>query len=57
MGEFTINYLYENGRIVTIIGKLSINGSVQFLGIPDFVRGSGLSFIKNLQSPTDPTGW
>ena len=27
------------------------------MGIPDLVRGSVLSFITNLQAPTDPTGW
>ena len=40
-----------------IIGKLSINDSVQFLSIPDSVRGSGLSFLPNLQDPVEPTGW
>ena len=57
VGEFTTNYLAENRRRIPIIGKLSINGSVQFLGIPDFVWGFGLSFLTNLQAPTDPTGW
>ena len=57
MGGFTTNYLAENGRRIPIIGKLYINGSIQFLGIPDFFGGNGLSFIKNLKSPTDSTGW
>ena len=56
MEEFTTNYLVKNGFRVLIIGQLSINESVQFLGIPNFVRGSGLSLIENLQAPTDPTG-
>ena len=55
--EFTTGYLAENGRIILIIRKLSINVSVQFLRIPDFVWGSGLSFIPNLQDPTESTGW
>ena len=57
MGEFTTNCLAENGRIIPIIGKLSINGSVQFLGIPYFVINCGLSFIENLQASNVPTGW
>ena len=56
MGEFTTDHLAENRRRIPIIGQLSINSSVQFLGIPDFSRGSGLSFLPNLQAPTDPTG-
>ena len=48
---------FWNGRIVSIIGQLSINGSVQFWGIPDFIRNHGLSFIKDLQAPTITTGW
>ena len=57
VGEFTTNHLAENGRRILIIRQLSINGSVKFLGIPDFVRNSGLWFIENLQDPTVPTGW
>ena len=55
--DFTTNYLAENGRIIPIIGKFSINGSVQFLGIRGFSQGSGLLFIINLKSPTEPTVW
>ena len=36
MGGFTTNYLAENGRRIPIIEKLYINGSIQFLGTPDF---------------------
>ena len=57
MGQFTANYLDENGRRIPIISQLSINGSVQLLGIPAFVRNSGLLFIENLQAPTVPSGW
>ena len=51
------NYLDENGRRITIIGQIYINGSAQLLGIPGFSRNSGLLFIENLQAPTAPTGW
>ena len=57
VGDFTTNYLAENRRRIPIIGKISINGNVQFLGIPDFVRGSGLPFIDKIQAPTVTTGW
>ena len=57
VGKFTTNYLYENEvRIPTVI-QLSINVSVQLLGIPNFFRNNGLSFIENLQSPTVSSGW
>ena len=42
VGEFMTNYLAENGRRIVIIRQPSINGSIQLLGIPDFVLGSGL---------------
>ena len=42
VGQFTTNYLAENGCIIPIIRELSIYRSVQLLGIPDFVRNSGL---------------
>ena len=54
---FTTNYLAENGYRILFIGQLSISRSVQLLGIIDFVRGSALLFIENLQGPTDTTGW
>ena len=57
MGQLTTNYLAGNGRRIPIIGQLYINRSVQFWGIPDFVRIGVLSFIENLQAPTVVTGW
>ena len=48
---------FWNGRRISIIRQLSINNSVQFWGIPDFVGGSGLLFLPNLQDPADPKGW
>ena len=47
MGEFTTDYFVENGCWILIIGQISINGSVPFLVITDFIRGSGLLFIPN----------
>ena len=55
VGEFTTDCLSENRRIISIIDKIYINNNVQFLVIPDFVRGSGLSFLTKLQAPADPT--
>ena len=55
--QFTTNYLAENGRIIPIIGQLSINRSVELLGIPKFSRKSGLLFIENLKSLTVTTVW
>ena len=57
VGQFTINYITENGRRIPIIGQLYMKGSVQLLGIPDFFRSSGFLFIENLQAPTVPFGW
>ena len=45
------------GQFTTKIAQLSINGSVQLLVIPDFVRNSGFSFNENLQAPTVSTDW
>ena len=50
VGEFINDYLAENGRRILIIRQKSINGSVQFLGIPDFIRGGGFSFFFRLAS-------
>ena len=57
VGEFVKNYLSENGRRINIIRKISSNNSVQTLGVPDQVRGSGLLFIINLLARVESTGW
>ena len=44
VGYFVTSYLAENGRIVHIIGKLSINDIVQILGVP--VQAWGRGFKK-----------
>ena len=33
VGEFSTDYISENGRRNKVIGKISINGSVQFIGL------------------------
>ena len=50
VGEFFAEYISENGRRNQIIGELSINGSVQFIGISD-IWGSWFSFIPNTMAP------
>ena len=47
-GYFVTNYLAENGRWIPIIGQLSVNNSVQFLGLSDQAWGSTLLYIANL---------
>ena len=46
VAEFMNNYLAENGRTISIIRQLSINGSVQFLGIPDSSGEVHCSLLK-----------
>ena len=57
VGQFLTDYLSENGRRITILGQISINGSVKLLGIPDFNITSGPMFIENLQAPHSTTFW
>ena len=55
--DFVNDYLAENGCIVKIIGKNSINDRVQFLGLSDQTWGSGLPFIFNLLAHVEAIGW
>ena len=48
VGHFSSDYLTSNGRIIPIIGQVSINGSVEYLGIPDFQRTGGPMWVDNL---------
>ena len=48
---------FENVCWITIIKQLSVNGSVQFLGLSDQAWGSGLPYIANLLPQVDATGW
>ena len=41
VGQFLSNYLTENGRIIPILGQIFINGSVEYMRIPDFHRAGG----------------
>ena len=45
------NFLTGSGRRVPILCKISINGSVEYLGIPDFHRTGGLFWAGNLLAP------
>ena len=56
VGEFVTEYFSENGQHNRIIGELSINGSVQFIGISD-IWGSVLPFIPNPRAPDISSGW
>ena len=57
VGQFVADYLDENGRIIQIIGKISINNSPQFGGVPAQAWGVGLPFLCNLQAPYESIGW
>ena len=51
MGEFLSNYLAESGHRVPLCGQISMNGSVECLGIPEFHRTVGLFWSANLLAP------
>ena len=55
VGDFVTEYLAENGRIIHIIGQISINDSVQFLGVSDQAWGLEFPFLCNLQAPVEAT--
>ena len=48
VGHFLPNYLTENGCRIPIIGQISINGSVEYLGIPEFHRTGVTMWVYNL---------
>ena len=54
--EFVTDHLAENGFIIQIVGQLSINDSVQILGVPAQAWGNVLLFLCNLQSSAEATG-
>ena len=56
VGDFLTDYLAENGRRIHTIGKLSVNVSVQFLGMPDQDGRSWLLFICNILDRFEATG-
>ena len=57
VGELVIDYLAKNGRKIQIIGKLSINDSVQLLVVPAQALGHGFPFLRNLQAPSEKILW
>ena len=56
VGDFVTDYLATNGRRIEIIGKISVNGRIKFLGLFDQTRGTRISFIFNLQARVEATG-
>ena len=51
VGGFTSDYLTESGRRFLILGQISINVSVEYLGIPNFHRIGGPFWASNLLAP------
>ena len=56
VGEFFSDYLTESGCRVPIIGQISINGSVEYLGIPDFHRTGAPFWADNILAPCSSWG-
>ena len=57
IGWFVTDNLAENGIRIAIIGGLSVNYSVQFLGLSDQSWGSVLPYISNLLDNVESTEW
>ena len=57
IGQFLSDYLAENGRRIPILGQISINGSVEYLGIPDFHRTSEPFWDDNILAPSSSWGY
>ena len=56
VGEsFAINYLNPTWRTIPMFGRNYINGSVEWLGIPNFLRNDGPPWTLNLLAPY--TNW
>ena len=47
VGHLLSDYLTENGRIILILSKISINGSIEYLGIPKLHRTGGTIWDDN----------
>ena len=54
---FVTNYLDENGCQIETIGQLSVNDSVQLLGLSDQAWETGMPFICILQARVEAIGW
>ena len=55
-GEFLTNYLNPSWRRTHIFGVNSINGSVQWLGVPDPLRTNGPPWDDNILAPSPAWG-
>ena len=55
-GEFATNYLTESWRRIPIFGRISINGNVEYLGIPDFHRTVDPAWTAYILSPRSSWG-
>ena len=51
VGYFATNYLTKSWRRIPIFGRISINGSVEYLGIPDFHRTDGPAWNETIMPP------
>ena len=56
VGFFFTEYFSENGQRNCIIGELSINISIQFIGLSK-IWGSGFPFIPSPRAPDISSGW
>ena len=48
VGEFATYYLTESWHRIPIFGRISINGSVEWLGAPEFHRTDGPAWTANI---------
>ena len=51
VGEFATDYLTPSWSRVPMFGRNYINGSVEWLGVPDFLRNYGPHWTLNLLAP------
>ena len=51
VGELSSNYFTISGRRIPIFGRISIDGSVKYLVVPDFHRTGGPFWDANLLDP------
>ena len=57
VGQFSAQYFSENGRRFTLIGQISINGSVKLLGISADAWVCRFPFVDNVLAPTVIHSW
>ena len=48
---FATDYLTESWRRVPMFGRNFINGSMEWIGVPDFLRTDGPTWNSNLLAP------